>query len=119
MAASRASPKRFPDEQNLQHLIKAIPDPVLLATEEGRIRYANPLFGHTGEALLGLTIEDLMPARYRERHKPDRSEYHPIPTPVQRAPSPISISCGATFHFTVPIAEEDNDQQNHCVRRGR
>src|SRR5690606_24113884 len=46
---------------------------------EGRIRIANRqaerLFGYEGDSLLELTIEDLLPQRFRENHRRYRSHY--------------------------------------------
>ena len=73
----------FPEVESLHGFIDVIPDAALIADVEGRVVYANPPFerlsGYDGKTLQGLTVEDLMPPRYRERHKDHRLAYHANP----------------------------------------
>lgn len=62
-----------------EHLLQFAPDAVLLADGRGQIVYANKavedLFGCTTEQIVGLSIEQLIPARYRERHADYRAQF--------------------------------------------
>jgi len=57
-------------------LIDSIPFPTLIATDEGEIVYAGEgvykLLGYPDGKLVGATIEDLIPERYRDSHKDRR-----------------------------------------------
>lgn len=53
-------------------LLESVPDAMVVATESGKIRYANSaasrLFGYTRDDLVGKPIEMLLPVSVRERH---------------------------------------------------
>src|ERR1700722_7708446 len=59
------------------------PDAILVVDTKGVIRAANPrtaeLFGYAPEELIGLSIDSLVPARFRGRHPRHRENYaaHP------------------------------------------
>jgi len=56
---------------------------MFVADREGHILLANvpmvQLFGYTGEELAGLTIEDLIPERFRRAHQVRRADYSATP----------------------------------------
>jgi len=58
-------------------------DALIVIDADGRIRIANRqagrLFGHEADSLLELTIEDLLPQRFRENHRRYRSHYERKP----------------------------------------
>lgn len=60
-------------------LLDAAADAMLIVDPDGRILLNNPaaerLFGYTAEEFGMLTVEDLMPARFREMHLMQRSRY--------------------------------------------
>jgi two-component system, sensor histidine kinase len=62
------------DELNeiAQHLLRFSPDAMLVVDDHGRIRYANEtvtqMFGYPPEALIGKSIDVLVPERLRGRH---------------------------------------------------
>src|ERR1022692_353773 len=64
-------------------LFNLSPDAILVADAQGIIRAANPrtaeLFGYTPDELIGLSVESLVPARFRGRHPSHRENYaaHP------------------------------------------
>ncbi len=64
-------------------LVEAAPIAVLAADERGEIVYANAelarLFGYEQQALLGQSVEQLMPARVRARHAQHRAHYAQTP----------------------------------------
>ncbi len=64
-------------------LVEAAPMAVLAADERGVIVYVNAelarLFGYDQQALLGKSVEQLMPARVRVRHAQHRSHYAETP----------------------------------------
>ena len=55
-----------------QQLLRFLPDALIVIDAQGRICFANEsvrqLFGHEPDALLGCSIEVLVPARFRARH---------------------------------------------------
>lgn len=55
-----------------QHLVRFAPDALVVVDERGQIRFANQtvaeVFGYTPEALLGRSIDVLVPERLRQRH---------------------------------------------------
>ncbi|MBI2566667.1 MAG: PAS domain S-box protein [Candidatus Schekmanbacteria bacterium] len=63
--------------------LDAIPDAVLIVTPDGRIEDANDqahrLFGYSRDEIVHLGIEQLLPARYREMHAAQRSDYEKSP----------------------------------------
>ncbi len=62
-----------------QLVFDASPDALLVVGRDGAIRRVNGqvgrLFGYAQGELIGLTIEDLVPVRLRERHADHRAEY--------------------------------------------
>jgi formate hydrogenlyase transcriptional activator len=66
-----------------ESLFKLSPDAILIADAAGIIRSANPraaeLFGYTLDELIGLSIDSLVPIRFRGRHPGHRENYaaHP------------------------------------------
>ncbi len=69
----------------LTEMLDSAPAGVLVATQDGRIIYANAalakLFGYDVAALLRLRVEDLLPERYRAAHSVFRAGFagHPQP----------------------------------------
>lgn len=66
-------------------LIAALPAPVIVADATGTVVAANDvadgMFGYAAGALIGVTIETLMPMRFRERHVERRAEFGEHPSP--------------------------------------
>lgn len=64
-------------------LVETAPDAILLVNEAGTIELANEqaeeLFGYERNELLGMAVEELVPARYREAHQENRSQYNSNP----------------------------------------
>jgi PAS domain S-box-containing protein len=69
--------------QRFQNLFEFSPDGIVVTNSEGRICDANPrareLFGYSQEEFAGLSIESLVPERFRERHPALREEYNAHP----------------------------------------
>lgn len=65
--------------KNYRWLMDAAADAMLIIDPDGRILLCNPaaehLFGYTPEEFVMLTVEDLMPVRFREMHRMQRSRY--------------------------------------------
>ena len=80
-ARKDASPEPYPVEYRA--LFEAAPDGIILVGERGEILDANPcaleLFGYEREALVGRTIEALVPSRLRETHVAERARYMSAP----------------------------------------
>ncbi len=67
----------------LENLFEISPDAVLVTGADGIIRGANPraseLFGYTNAELTGLSIDRLVPERFRREHPSHRENYHAHP----------------------------------------
>jgi formate hydrogenlyase transcriptional activator len=67
----------------LENLFEISPDAVLVTGADGIIRGANPraseLFGYTNAELTGLSIDSLLPERFRREHPSHRENYHAHP----------------------------------------
>jgi PAS domain S-box-containing protein len=66
-----------------EHLFNLSPDAILVTDGDGVIRGANPrtaeLFGYAPSELIGLSIESLIPARFRGRHPSHRENFNAHP----------------------------------------
>lgn len=66
-----------------RNLLAAVPDTVVVSDAGGVIVYVNPaierFFGHRPEALIGKSVEVLVPEHFRDRHKTHRGGYHAEP----------------------------------------
>lgn len=64
-------------------LIETAPDAILVVNEHGKIELANQqaeeMFGYLRNELIGISIEALVPERYRKEHVGRRDEYHHNP----------------------------------------
>jgi PAS domain S-box-containing protein len=69
---------------NLLTLMEVVPDALVLIDSEGCIKRVNSqaeeLFGYTRQELEDLSLEILVPERYREYHVLDRKKYNTLPT---------------------------------------
>jgi PAS domain S-box-containing protein len=67
----------------LENLFDIAPDAIFVTDARGRIRDANPraseLFGYTQAELIGQSIDNLVPERFRGRHPAHRENYHAHP----------------------------------------
>ncbi len=67
----------------LENLFAFSPDAIFVTEPSGAIRAANPraaeLFGYTQTELMELTIEALVPERFRRQHPAHRENYHAHP----------------------------------------
>ena len=62
-----------------QSILSGAPDAIVIVADDGRIIFANrvaqQLFGHSADAFLRLTVEDLLPARLRTGHVAKRQAF--------------------------------------------
>lgn len=74
-----AEQARQASERQFGALLDAAPDAVIISNADGRIVFGNQqairLFGYAPEELLGMSVEELMPTQFRERHVGHRSGY--------------------------------------------
>ena len=68
-------------------IIENAPDAMILVSPDGMLRSANTaaheLFGYPSGAMVGLNLLELIPERFRERHREHRDEY--VRDPRRRA----------------------------------
>jgi PAS domain S-box-containing protein len=78
---SLAAPDRWARalEERFRGLLDAAPDAMILVDRDGRILLANSqaegLFGHAPDAMQGLSVEALVPGRFRAGHPKHRADY--------------------------------------------
>src|SRR6267143_858286 len=77
-------------------LVEAMPDGIVIADRGGRILYVNQLAeelsGYQREELVGLTVETLVPERFREVHLDHRAGY-------SSSPRARPMGSGVTLHL--------------------
>jgi PAS domain S-box-containing protein len=77
-------------------LVEAMPDGIVIADNGGRILYVNQvaeeLSGYQREELVGLTVESLVPERFRQAHLDHRDGY-------TSSPHPRPMGSGVTLHL--------------------
>jgi PAS domain S-box-containing protein len=75
-------------DKNLEWLVRSASDPVLILGQDGLIILANAgaaaLFDYSEPALVGMSVEDLIPERLRQRHAQLRAGYfsNPLARPM-------------------------------------
>ena len=71
--------------QSLEWLLASATDAIVIVDREGQIMLVNPaleqLFGYAPDELLGKTIEQLVPGRFRHSHTGQRDAYFTQPRP--------------------------------------
>ncbi len=75
--------ERIQAEENFRNLLEFAPDAMLVANHKGEIMLVNQqakqLFGYTRHELVGLSVEALLPARFRSGHQAHRTRYLTAP----------------------------------------
>jgi formate hydrogenlyase transcriptional activator len=83
VALSAGQPRGEFAQSTLENLFAFSPDAIFVTEPSGAIRAANPraaeLFGYTQAELTGMTIEALVPERFRRNHPAHRENYHAHP----------------------------------------
>ena len=71
------------DTERFRLVVEGAPNGIILANEDGEIimvnRRAEEMFGYDREVFVGMSIEDLVPERFREKHKEQRRDFHKSP----------------------------------------
>lgn len=77
----------------LRHVLASAPDAMIICDRDGAVLLANhqatTLFGYSRDEFSGLTVEALLPERFRERHVAHRERYAADPCCGQWAPASI------------------------------
>ncbi|HEU4717560.1 MAG TPA: ATP-binding protein [Bacteroidia bacterium] len=80
----RSAAELFRQKENLDAVFRFATEGIIVADEKGRIVRANPRtalqFGYSPGELPGKPVEDLMPARYRDKHAGQRSGFMHAPS---------------------------------------
>lgn len=117
-------------------LFESVPDALIIVDQTGRIVLANEnaarLFGYSTEGLTGLSVEDLVPADVRDRHRAHRTGYMHYPRvrpmgsggmtlvgqrrdgqqfPVEIALSPLETDEG--LHYLASVRDISETQRAH------
>lgn len=75
--------------QQSQHIMEVMPEAVIVSDSSGKIVTVNAqtkkLFGYTRSEMIGLSIETLVPERFRAAHAAHRNAYITLTTPTVRA----------------------------------
>ncbi len=75
--------------QQSQRVMEVMPEAVIVSDSNGKIMTVNAqaekLFGYTRSEMIGLSIEALVPERFRTTHASHRSAYISLATPTVRA----------------------------------
>jgi PAS domain S-box-containing protein len=70
-------------QERFQQVVESAPNGMILVDETGKIRMVNKtteaLFGYIREELLTMSVESLVPERYRGKHTVLRAEFHKDP----------------------------------------
>ncbi len=83
--------------KSFRWLLESATDPMIIAGGDGRILLANAaveqLFGYSGDELLGLPVDTLVPERFRQAHQAQRTEYcgRPLQRPIGRGPTVYGV----------------------------
>lgn len=98
-------------------LFDSSPDGIIIADTAGNIVLANrgarEMFGYPEGGLVGLRIEDLVPARYRATHDADRAAFHANP---HTRPMGVGLelsavrSDGSEFPVEISLSPMESDQ---------
>jgi two-component system, sensor histidine kinase len=79
---STDSPVRIIPAELARSALDAAPDAMIIIDEAGIVRYANrqltALFGYSHEEIVGESVEQLMPERFRRRHAGHRKDYFAV-----------------------------------------
>lgn len=125
------------DGKSFRWLLKSATDPMIIADGTGRILLSNAaaerLFGYGAEELAKLTVESLIPNRFRQAHESQRSAYcaHPQQRPIGQGltvygvrrdgtefPAEVSLSPLETDHgLLVMAAIHDISERRHAEER--
>ncbi|MYM88918.1 PAS domain S-box protein [Rugamonas sp. FT82W] len=107
-------------------LLESLPDAIVMANAGGRVVLVNDqaatLFGYPREAMRGMALELLMPARFRERHVRHRRDFHqqPVVRPMGGGRELYGLrSDGAEFPVEIslsPIASEEGTLVMSAIR---
>lgn len=77
-------------EERFRLAVESAPNGMLMVDPRGKIVLANAqaekLFGYSKAELLQLSVEQLVPARFRARHPVHRSDFHATPQPRPMGP---------------------------------
>ena len=71
------------EQQRLLHVVEAAPNAMIMVNDRGRIVLVNSQaersFGYSREELLSMTVEQLLPERFRGRHRKSRRDFFQRP----------------------------------------
>lgn len=71
--------ERLFEGQSYRSVMESATDPMIIANREGKILFSNAamerLLGYAPGEMAGLTVEDLIPARFRQTHPGQRGQY--------------------------------------------
>ncbi|MCC7544416.1 MAG: PAS domain S-box protein, partial [Aquabacterium sp.] len=114
---SKSADKRLPGEERAHRIFEAAPNAMLVVREDGSIESVNTaatkLFGYTWDQMVGMNVDQLLPAHLRHAHQHLRQSYLDMPKarPMGQDKALSAIRAdGTAFPVEVglnPIREED------------
>lgn len=85
ISAGQMAAKLQSSEERFRAVVESVPNAILLVDAAGNVALTNAqahaLFGYTREELIGLPVEQLVPARYRASHEVHRKSFVADPRP--------------------------------------
>lgn len=82
------APMLFTSNETFRQIFQSSVEAIIMVDQLGKILLANPvserMFGYENDSLIGLTVEELLPERMRDRHVGYRKNFtaHPEPRPM-------------------------------------
>jgi PAS domain S-box-containing protein len=108
----------FLSNESFRQIFQSSVEAILMVDQQGKILLANPvsdkMFGYTTDGLIGLVVEDLLPAHVRARHVEYRKTFsqHPEPRPMGMGRDLIAKrKDGSQFPVAVSLSYTNIDDQ--------
>lgn len=109
-------------QDNLPALFQSVTEGIIISDADGVILLANPsahqMFGYEKNSMIGLTIEDLMPKHFNNKHKEYRHNYNKNPQPRAMGKNLSLIAnrkSGEEFPVEISLSHYTKDSKNYVI----